>query len=138
MPDNAELLAIQTQSTGQLSARDQEIQSKLQVAQRLVFSGEFLPPGENALDTFKASKNWTRVTCRQPGVLSRLPDQVFEEASQQDKLGNFSGAGTCWKLLRSHLPDQERFAEMKSKMNNAIAQQEKEQLLQDLLETQEP
>ncbi|MBT8071659.1 MAG: protein kinase [Gammaproteobacteria bacterium] len=134
-PDNAELLSIQTQSTGQLSARDQEIQEKLQVAQRLVLSGEFLPPGENALDTFKAVEELDPGNLQAARGLSRLPDQVFEEASQQAKLENFSGARDLLEIAQQAFPDQERFAAMKSEMNNAIAQQEKEELLQDLLET---
>ncbi len=135
VPDNAELLAIQAQSTGQLSARDQEIQSRLQEAQRLVLSGNFLPPGENALDTFKSVEELDPGNEQAARALARLPDQVFEEASQQEKLGNFDGARDLMEIAQTTFGDQSRFAEMKSKMENAIVQQQKDNLLQDLIES---
>ena len=134
-PDNAELLAIQTKSTGQLSARDQEIQSKLQEAQRLVLSGSFLPPGENALDTFKSVEEMDPGNQQAAKGLARLPDQVFEEASQLEKLGDFSGARDLLGVAQTSLGDAPRFAEMKSRMENAIVEQNKLDQLQRMLES---
>jgi serine/threonine protein kinase/tetratricopeptide (TPR) repeat protein len=134
MPDNAELLAIQSQSTGQLSARDQEIQSKLQEAQRLVLSGDFLPPGENALDMFRSVEEMDPGNAQAARGLARLPDQVFEEASQQERLGNFSGAKELLEIAEKSFGAQPRFAEMQKKMASAIAQQEQDELLQNLID----
>ncbi len=134
-PDNAELLAIQSQSTGQLSARDQEIQSMLQEAQRLVLSGKFLPPGDNALDTFKNVEKLDPGNEQATRGLARLPDQVFEEASQLEKLGNFQGAKSLLENAQTSFGDQSRFSDMSSKLDNAIAQQEKDNLLQQMLDS---
>jgi len=135
MPDDAELLAIQTQSTGQLSARDQQIQSRLQEAQRLVLSGSFLPPGDNALDVFNSVEELDPGNQQAARGLARLPDQVFEEANQLEKLGDFRGAGDLLEKARTTFGDQARFAEMKTRLQESIAQQEKEELLQDLLDS---
>lgn len=134
-PDNAELLSIQAKSTGQLSARDQEIQSMLQEAQRLVLSGDFLPPGDNALDTFKNVEKLDPGNQQAARGLARLPDQVFEEASQLEKLGDFSGARALLENAQKSFGDQARFAEMKTRMENAIAEQDKLNKLQQLIET---
>ncbi|MGA9575459.1 MAG: protein kinase [Lysobacterales bacterium] len=134
-PDNAELLAIQAKSTGQLSARDQEIQTLLQEAQRLVLSGGFLPPGDNALDTFNKVEKLDPGNQQAARGLARLPDQVFEEASQLEKLGDFSGAKELLDNAQKSFGEQPRFAEMKSRMDNAIAEQDKLDQLQGLLET---
>lgn len=135
VPDDADLLAIQTQSTGQLSARDQEIQSRLQEAQQLVLSGSFLPPGVNALEVFNNVEELDPGNQQAARGLARLPDQVFEEANQLERLGDFRGAGDLLEKARTSFGDQPRFAEMKSRLASSIAQQEKDQLLQDLLET---
>jgi serine/threonine-protein kinase PpkA len=133
-PGSAELLSIQEQSTGQLSALDQEIQSNLQEAQRLVLSGKYLPPGENALDLFKA------VDVLDPGNeqaargIARIPDQVFEEARQQLRLGNLRGARDLLKIAQTLFPDQSRFSDMESDVESAIAEQQKEERLQDMLD----
>jgi len=66
--------------------------------------------------------------------LARLPDQVFEEANQLAKLGDFRGAGDLLEKARSSFGEQPRFAELKTRLDNSIAQQEKEELLQDLLD----
>jgi len=134
-PDNAELLSIQTQSTGRLSAREQEIQSTLQEAQRLVLSGKFLPPGDNALDLFNAVESLDPGNQQAARGLERLPDQVFEEASQLGKLGNFRGAKNLLETAQESLGKQARFGDMIKEMDNSIAQQAQEELLQDLLES---
>lgn len=134
-PDNAELLAIQTQSTGQLSARDQEIQSKLQEAQRLILSGKFLPPGANALDLFNGVEELDPGNQQAARGLARLPDQVFEEASQQEKLGNYRGASNLLEIAQASLANEARFGELQSRMQSAMTQQAKDDLLQDLLES---
>ena len=134
-PDHAELLAIQTQSTGNLSARDQEIQAALQEAQRLVLSGKFLPPGNNALDMFKSVEALDPGNEQAARALARLPDQVFEEASQQARIGNYSGARDLLEIAETSFADPVRFADMKVEMNSAMAQQEKDKLLRDLLES---
>ncbi len=133
VPDDAALLAIQAQSTGQLGAREQEIQSRLQEAQRLVLSGSFLPPGDNALDAFNSVEELDPGNQQAARGLARLPDQVFEEANQLEKLGDFSGAGDLLEKARSSFGDQRRFADMESRLEGSIAQQEKDRLLQDLL-----
>jgi serine/threonine protein kinase len=135
VPDSSELLAIQTQSTGQLGAREQEIQSKLQEAQRLVLSGNFLPPGNNALESFNGVIELDPENQQAARGLARLPDQVFEEANQQARLGNYAGASDLLDIAQSSFPGQSRFAEMKTEMQTAIAQQQREELLQDLLES---
>jgi serine/threonine-protein kinase PpkA len=134
-PDNAELLAIQTQSTGQLSARDQEIQSKLQEAQKLVLSGKFLPPGANALGLFKGVEELDPGNQQAARGLARLPDQVFEEASQQEKLGNYRGASDLLEIAQASFANEARFGAMQTRMQSAIAEQAKDDLLQDLLES---
>ena len=134
-PDNAELLAIQSKSTGQLSARDQEIQSVLQEAQRLVLSGNFLPPGDNALEKFNKVEELDPGNQQAARGLARLPDQVFEEASQLEKLGDFSGARDLLDNAQKSFGAQPRFAEMRSRMENAVAEQEKLDKLQRLLES---
>jgi tetratricopeptide (TPR) repeat protein len=133
-PDNAELLSIQAKSTGQLSARDQEIQSRLQEAQRLVLSGNFLPPGDNALDSFKNVEKMDPGNEQAARGLARLPDQVFEEASQLEKLGDFSGASELLEIAQKSFGNQPKFTEMQKKMEGSIAQQEKDELLQKLIE----
>jgi serine/threonine-protein kinase PpkA len=135
VPDDANLLAIQTQSTGQLSARDQEIQSRLQDAQRLVLSGSFLPPGDNALDAFNSVEEMDPGNEQATRGLARLPDQVFEEANQLEKLGDFGGAGDWLEKAQSAFGDQPRFAELKSRLDSSIAQEEKDNLLKDLLDS---
>jgi serine/threonine-protein kinase PpkA len=135
VPDSADLLAIQTQSTGQLSARDQEIQSRLQEAQRLVLSGSFLPPGDNALEAFNSVAEMDPGNQQAARGLARLPDQVFEEANQLEKLGDFRGAGDLLEKAQSSFGEQPRFSELRTRLDNSIAQQEKEELLQDLLDT---
>ena len=135
VPDNAELLAIQAQSTGQLSAREQEIQSRLQSAQRLVLSGKFLPPGENALDVFNSVEELDPGNQQAARGLDRLPDQVFEEASQQARLGNLTGARDLLEIAQTSFEDQSRFGELKARMESDIAQQAKDELLQDLLDS---
>jgi tetratricopeptide (TPR) repeat protein len=133
VPDDAALLAIQTQSTGQLGAREQEIQARLQEAQRLVLSGSFLPPGANALEAFNSVEELDPGNQQAARGLARLPDQVFEEANQLEKLGDFRGAGDLLEKARVSFGDQPRFAEMESRLESSIAQQAKERLLQDLL-----
>ena len=135
VPDDADLLAIQAQSTGQLSARDQEIQSLLQEAQRLVLTGSFLPPGQNALEAFNSVEEMDPGNQQAARGLARLPDQVFEEANQLEKLGDFRGAGELLEKARSSFGDQARFTELQTRLDNSIAQQAKEELLQDLLDT---
>ena len=67
--------------------------------------------------------------------LARLPDQVFEEASQLEKLGDFSGARDLLGVAQTSLGDAPRFAEMKSRMENAIVEQNKLDQLQRMLES---
>lgn len=133
-PDNAELLSLQTRSTGQLSARDQEIQSLLQEAQRLVLSGNFLPPGDNALDTFNKVETLDPGNQQAARGLAKLPDQVFEEASQLEKIDDFRGAKELLERAQQFVGDQPRFSELKTRMENAIAEQEKLDHLQQMLD----
>ena len=134
VPDNAELLGIQTRFTGQLGAREQEIQSTLQEAQRLVLSGKFLPPGDNALDFFKEVEALNPGNQQAARGLARLPDQVFEEARQQERLGNFRGARDLLEIAQTLFPGQDRFTDLKADMDAAIAQQEESELLQSLID----
>jgi len=133
-PDNAELLSIQTRSTGQLSARDQEIQSLLQEAQRLVLSGSFLPPGDNALDTFNKVEELDPGNQQAARGLAKLPDQVFEEAGQLEKLDDFHGAKALLEKAEKSFGKQDRFAELTTKLNEEIAEQEKLDQLQQMLD----
>lgn len=135
VPDDANLLAIQTQSTSHLGAHEQEIQSRLQEAQRLVLSGSFLPPGDNALEAFNSVEEMDPGNQQAARGLARLPDQVFEEANQLEKLGDFVGAGDLLEKARSSFGDQPRFSDLKARLDSSIAQQEKEELLQDLLDS---
>jgi len=134
-PGSAELLEIQQQSTGQLGALEQEIQSNLQEAQRLVLSGKYLPPGENALDLFTAVEVLDPGNEQAARGIARLPDQVFEEANQQARLGNYRGARDLLEIAQTSFADQPRFGELKSQMESTIAQQAKDDQLRDLLNT---
>jgi len=133
-PDNAELLALQAKSTGQLSARDQEIQSLLQEAQRLVLSGSFLPPGDNALDTFNKVEELDPGNQQAARGLAKLPDQVYEEASQLEKLDDFSGAKALLEKAQTTFGEQARFTELTNRLNDAIAEQAKLDQLQKMLD----
>ncbi len=133
-PDNPELLKIQQESFSKLGARDREIQSKLQQAQRLVVSGKFLPPGESAWGLFKEVEDMDPGNAQAARGIAGLPDQVFEEANQQQRLGNLRGARDLLKIAQTSFPDQQRFADLKVSMDRAIAQQQKEQRLQNLLD----
>jgi len=133
-PDNSELLALQTKSTGQLSARDQEIQSLLQEAQRLVLSGSFLPPGDNALDTFNKVEELDPGNQQAARGLAKLPDQVYEEASQLEKLADFSGAKTLLEKARKTFGEQARFTELTARLDDAIAERAKLDQLQQMLD----
>ena len=79
--------------------QNQEIQSLLQEAQRLVLSGSFLPPGDNALDAFNGVEDLDPGNQQAARGLARLPDQVFEEANQLERLGDFRGAGNLLDRL---------------------------------------
>jgi len=133
-PDNAELLSLQTRSTGQLSARDQEIQSLLQEAQRLVLSGSFLPPGDNALDTFNKVEELDPGNQQAARGLAKLPDQVFDEASQLEKLDDFQGAKALLAKAREAFGEQDRFAELTTQLDEEIAEQAKLDQLQQMLD----
>jgi serine/threonine-protein kinase PpkA len=133
-PDNAELLALQAKSTGQLSARDQEIQSLLQEAQKLVLSGSFLPPGDNALDTFKKVEELDPGNQQAARALAKLPDQVFDEANQLEKLDDFQGAKALLEKARESFGEQDRFAELTTKLDEEIAEQAKLDQLQQMLD----
>jgi len=133
-PDDAELLAIQTKSTGQLSARDQEIQTLLQEAQRLVLSGSFLPPGDNALDTFHKVEELDPGNQQAARGLAKLPDQVYEEASQLEKLDDFTGAKSLLEKAQKTFGEQARFTELSSRLDDAIAEQAKLDHLQQMLD----
>ncbi len=101
----------------------------------MVLSGKFLPPGDNALDLFNAVESLDPGNQQAARGLERLPDQVFEEASQLGKLGNFRGAKNLLETAQESLGKQARFGDMIKEMDNSIAQQAQEELLQDLLES---
>ena len=63
------------------------------------------------------------------------PDQVYEEASQLEKMGDFRGAKDLLEIAQKTYSDQTRFFELKSKMEGALAQQDKDNQLQDLIES---
>jgi len=98
-------------------------------------TGDFLPPGSNALDLFNSVEELDPGNEQAARGLARLPDQVFEEASQQERLGNYLGARDLLEIAQTSFNDQSRFGEMMSRMESAIIQQEKEELLQNLLDT---
>jgi len=134
VPDDANLLSIQQQSTGQLGEREREIQSVLQQAHAAIVARNFLPPGENALDLFKSVEDLDPGNSQAATGISRLPDQVYDDASGRRRLGDLRGAGELLAAAQISFPEQARFAELNSDVEQALAQRGRANLLQDLLD----
>lgn len=133
VPNHERLLDIQRQSTSQLGAREREIQSNLQQAQRLILSGNYLPPGDNALDLFKTVEQLDPGNEQARMGIARLPDQVYEEAQLLEKRGNLSGANELLTIARSTYPREARFAELQTTILTQIESLAKGERLKSML-----
>jgi tetratricopeptide (TPR) repeat protein len=133
VPDQQALLSIRTQATSQMGAQQREIQETLQRAQELVQSGNFLPPGDNALDTFRRVEELDPGNDQADRGLAQLPNQVFEEISQLRRFANLAGARDLAMAAQTIFADDSRFGEQVTSLNASLAEKELEQRLEGLL-----
>jgi tetratricopeptide (TPR) repeat protein len=133
VPDQAELLSIRDQATSQMGAREREIQETLQQAQEFVQSGKFLPPGDNALETFRKVQELDPGNEQADRGLAQLPNQIFDEIGQLQRFANLTGARDLAVAAQAVFADDSRFGEQINAINEGLAAKELEQRLEGLL-----
>ena len=133
VPDNAALLAIQETATKSLGTVEREVQQYLQQADRLAQTGRFLPPGDNALDSYK------QVLQRDPDnqhanqAIARMPDQVISAIEQFQRRRQFNRAKTLLTAADKSFPANQRFDELNTSLSAVIAEEETHKRLQTML-----
>ncbi|MEM1412009.1 MAG: serine/threonine-protein kinase [Pseudomonadota bacterium] len=128
-PDDQRLSDIRSQALGQLSEREQQIENLLQEAQRLVQNGAFLPPGQNALDTY------AQVEALDPGNekaargLTVLPDRIADELDRATQADLLDDARSLAVRAAERFPNDTRFASAQEEVDALFAQRARQERL---------
>jgi len=133
MPDDPRLTDTRQQALGQLGAREREIQDLLQRAQQLVQSGDFLPPGDNALETFQQVEDLDPGNTQAARGLNLLPRNILDEI-ERAKVNQFldEADALAVRAARSY-PDDARFTAAREELQELIAQQARQDRLDGML-----
>ena len=132
-PQDSELTSIRTQALGQLGAREREIQDLLQTAQGLVMSGHFLPPGDNALDTFRKVDSMDPGNPQAQRGLNQLPSNILDEINQLKIHASLQQADTLAEAAVKAYPKDDRFAQVRSELGDLLSQEQRREQRESLL-----
>jgi len=117
----AQLSLVRDTALSQLGEFERETQALLQKAQEMVQTGKYIPPGENALETFRL------VLERDPGnvqaqrALNILPRNILDHIERASVAGFLREAEKLASEAQSAYPDDSRFKEAKSKLTDLLA-----------------
>lgn len=133
VPDDPRLGSTRQQALGQLGAREREIQDLLQRGQQLVQSGDFLPPGENALETFQQVESLDPGNAQAARGLNLLPRNILDEIERAKVNGFLEEASSLAQRAEQTYPTDGRFPQAREELGQLIAQQQRQQRLDDML-----
>ena len=134
LPDNQQLLSLQSTATGRLDAKAREVEQELQAAERLALEGYFLSgPDGNARAAYQRVLELSPGNQRAEAALNRLPDQIYAAAQQLQRDGVFSAAANLLDEARAAYPDQQRFAELGRQVAQQLADQQRRLRLDQML-----
>lgn len=134
LPDDPRLLEIQRQATSRLDAKARQLEQDLQRAERLVSEGQFLSGPDGG-----ARAAYEQVVASSPGnlraraALARLPDQVYMAATQLQRDGNFVAASGLLQEATRAYPEDARFTDLLTDVEQQLSQQQRRLRLDQLL-----
>jgi serine/threonine-protein kinase PpkA len=133
VPDNAALLAIQDTATKSLGTVDREVQQYLQQADRLAQSGRFLPPGDNAMDSYKQVLQRDASNQHATQAIARMPDQIITAVEQFQRRRQFNRAMVLLTAANNSFPKNQRFGQLNAAISKQLVEEESGKRLQTLL-----
>jgi serine/threonine protein kinase len=148
MPNNRSLELAQSEATNRLDARSQEIQTRLQLAQRLIQQGALVPDllapnagatavegvlPDNALDAFRSVDVLDPGNQQAQAGLAALPQKIIDTALQYQRDGAFTDGRSLLIAATAQYPENTRYPELIDSMDRSIAEQQERVKLEEKL-----
>ena len=148
MPNHPGLELAQSDATSRLDARSQEIQTRLQLAQRLAGRGALVPqqtgqegatlsdPGslpDNALDAFKSVEVLDPGNRQAQAGLAALPQKIIDTAQQYQRDSAFDKARSLLIAATAQFPDNPSYGSMIDSLDKSLAEQQERLRLEEKL-----
>jgi serine/threonine protein kinase len=130
LPDHVDLLAAQSNATARLDAHAREIQTRLQLAERMIASHQFIPgqpdmaPGaDNAQQAFNSVLEVDPENSRAREGLAALPVQIENAAGVYQRDRQFAKARGLLTAAQKNFQDAARFDSMIATLDQQIGEQ---------------
>ncbi|MDJ0654750.1 MAG: protein kinase [Xanthomonadales bacterium] len=134
IPELPSLVEIQQTATAALDAEAREIQERLQTAESLANAEVYLAEdGQDALNAYQRVLEIDPENIRARGALNRLPDRIYDTASQMQRAGQFADASLLVSRATATYPDDPRFPALSGLLDTALEEQAQQQRLSQLL-----
>lgn len=140
MPEDTALLSAQLAATSQLNARERDIQTRLQLAERLVASGQLIPgqPGmapdaENATQAFNQLLEFDPGNAKATAGLAELMSRVDNSISQLQREGSLNEARALTVAAQTHYADPARYQTQLQIIDRQLSELATQELLESRL-----